>query len=81
MIVATVKTTATIAAFATALLSSAAFAQEGGGGGLGITLGTHNPYAGPKYSADKDVGGCVWRNQWIVDDRGRRVLRRIRICY
>ena len=68
-------------AFAVGLLSSAAFAQGGGGGGLGITFGTHNPYAGPYYSKDEDVGGCVWRRQWIVDDRGRRVLRRIRICY
>jgi hypothetical protein len=63
------------------LLSSTAFAQGGGGGAFGITFGTHNPYTGPYYSPDEDVGGCVWRRQWVLDDRGRHVLRRIRICY
>jgi hypothetical protein len=64
-----------------ALLSGAAHAQGGGGGGLGITLGTHNPYIIGPYSKEEDVGGCTWRRQWIVDERGRRVLRRVRICY
>jgi hypothetical protein len=41
------------------LLSSTAFAQGGGGGAFGITFGTHNPYTGPYYSPDEDVGGCV----------------------
>jgi hypothetical protein len=44
----------------TALISSVPLAQGGGGGGLGITFGTHNPY-GPVYSPHEDVGGSIWR--------------------
>jgi hypothetical protein len=59
------------------LLASLAAAQGGGGAGFGLTFGSHNPYVGPKYSAEEDVGGCVWRRQWLVDARGRRILQKI----
>ena len=61
------------------LSASPAIAQ--GGGGFGATLGAQN--VGPRYPGDeeKDVGGCVWRRQWTLDDRGHRVLRRVRVCY
>jgi len=64
---------------ATVLSESQAIAQ--GGGGFGATLGAQN--VGPRYPGDeeKDVGGCVWRRQWIIDDRGHRVLQRVRVCY
>ena len=64
---------------ATGLSASPAIAQ--GGGGFGATLGAQN--VGPRYPGDeeKDVGGCVWRRQWTLDDRGHRVLRRVRVCY
>jgi len=68
-----------VVAFAAGLSASPAIAQ--GGGGFGATLGAQN--VGPRYPGDeeKDVGGCVWRRQWIIDDQGHRVLRRVRICY
>lgn len=66
-------------ACAAVLAASPALAQ--GGGGFGVTLGDQN--LGSRYPGDegRDAGGCVWRRQWIVDDRGRRILRQIRICY
>ncbi|MGC2437911.1 MAG: hypothetical protein WA478_14620, partial [Pseudolabrys sp.] len=66
-------------ACAAVLAASPALAQ--GGGGFGVTLGDQN--LGSRYPGDegRDAGGCVWWRQWIVDDRGRRILRRIRICY
>ena len=68
-----------IVSCAAVLLASPAIAQ--GGGGFGMTLGAQN--VGPKYPGDeeRDAVGCVWRRQWIIDDRGRRILRRVRICY
>ena len=68
-----------VASLAASPALSPALAQ--GGGGFGLTLGAQN--AGPRYPGDeeRDVGGCVWRRQWIIDERGRRVLRRIRICF
>jgi hypothetical protein len=80
---ATVLIVAAIAlavAGATVILSSAAWAG-GGGGGLGITFGTANPYRGPYYSTHEDAGGCVWKRQLFVDHRGRRVSKRVRVCY
>jgi len=54
---------------ATGLSANPAIAQ--GGGGFGATLGAQN--VGPRYPGDeeKDVGGCVWRRQWIIDDQPR----------
>jgi len=51
-----------------------------GDGGFGMTLLQN---VGPRYPGDeeKDVGGCIWRHRWVVDERGCRVLRRVRICY
>ena len=68
MIVPTVRAKLIIAVFATALLSNTAFAQ-GGGGGFGITFGTHNPYTGPYYSPDEDVGGCLGgaNGFWMIE--------------
>lgn len=71
------KTKAICAACAVLLLASPAIAQ----GGFGVTLGSQN--LGPRYPGDeeRDAGGCVWRRQWVVDKQGRRILRRVRICY
>jgi hypothetical protein len=75
------KSVVIIAIIVTALLSGDAHAQGGGGGGLGITRGTPKPYITGPYNKEEDAGGCIWRREWIVDERGRRVLRRIRVCY
>jgi len=79
--VAIVKGALIVAACLMVVFATPASAQGGGGGGFGFTFGSHNPYVGPKYSSDEDVGGCVWRRQWTVDARGRRILKKIRICY
>jgi len=67
-----------VVACAALLAASPAIAQGGGGFGLSVPQNI-----GPRYPGDeeRDVGGCVWRKQWIVDDRGRRMLRRVRVCY
>lgn len=76
------KSVVIIAIIVTALLSGDAHAQGGGGGGgLGITRGTPKPCITGPYNKEEDAGGCIWRREWIVDERGRRVLRRIRVCY
>jgi len=49
--------------------------------GFGFTTGSHNPYAGPSYTQDRDVGDCIWRKYWVTDRHGRRVQKRVRICY
>ena len=78
---ATVKCGIIVAGCAIVLCADSALAQGGGGGGFGFTFGSHNPYVGPKYSAEEDLGGCVWRREWTVDNRGRRILKKTRICY
>ena len=62
------------------MLAGPALAQGGGAGGFGLSFGSRDPY-GPKYSSQEDVGGCVWRREWVTDHRGRRILKKIRICY
>jgi hypothetical protein len=59
--VAIVKGALIVAACQMVVFATPASAQGGGGGGFGFTFSSHNPYVGPKYSPDEDVGGCVWR--------------------
>ena len=49
--------------------------------GFGLTTGPDNPYAGSYYTQDRDAGDCIWRKYWVNDQNGRRVLKRVRICY
>jgi hypothetical protein len=60
------------------MAASPAVAQ--GGGGFGLTLPQN---VGPRYPGDeqKDVAGCIWRRQWVIDERGHRVSRWVRACY
>ena len=53
-----------IVSCAAVLAASPAVAQ--GGGGFGLTLPQN---VGPRYPGDeqKDVGGCIWRRQWVID--------------
>jgi hypothetical protein len=65
---------------------------HGGGwgwGGFGLGLGTGlalgaAPYYGGYYGYGPyayDYGDCYIRRQWVVDGYGRRILRRVRVCY
>ncbi len=67
-----------------------------GWGGFGLGLGTglalgaapyyggyygYGPYAYDYGGPYAYAGGCYIRRHWVVDAYGRRVLRRVRVCY
>jgi hypothetical protein len=67
----------------------------GGWGGFGLGLGTGlavgaAPYYGGYYGygpyayddgAYAYAGDCYLKRRWVVDEYGRRILRRMRVCY
>lgn len=59
------------------LLGGAPYYYGGGPYGYGYRPYPYYGYYSP-YGYD---GGCVIRRRWVIDYRGRRVLRRVRICY
>lgn len=49
---------------------------------FGFTFGQNVYTEGPFYSYNPPDSRerCRWRQKWTVDSRGRRVLKRVRVC-